>query len=59
MQQTTPLQAGSKNRVHVEIPWMKRWEHAAKLERAAMEDDHATRLSRIDYITGLEELEFR
>ena len=56
MQQTTPLQAGSKNRVHVEIPWMKRWEHAAKLERAAMEDDHA---NRIDYITVLEELEFR
>ena len=59
MQQTTPLQTGSKNRVHLDIPWMKRWEMTAKLERAEMEEDHAARLNRIDYITVLEELEFR
>ena len=59
MEQTIPVQSGTNHPIPLEIPWMKRWEKADGPERALAEEDHAARLVRIDYMTMLEELEFR
>ncbi len=59
MEQTIPVQSGSNHPIPLEIPWMKRWEKADGPERAPAEEDHAARRVRIDYMTMLEELEFR
>ena len=58
-EQTTAAGAGEKRRVELDIPWMHRWDRQPDRESSAAEEDHALRLIRIDYMTMLQELEFR
>ncbi len=58
-EQTTPVRSGSDHPLSPEIPWMQFWEKKPERERTADEEDRTTRLVRIDYVTMLEELEFR
>ena len=57
MEQAVPVKSGPNRPTGPEIPWMKLWEK--KSVRDVSEEDSMTRLVRIDFVTMLEELEFR
>ena len=56
-EQANSGRSGTARPASPEIPWMKRWEKKPGRESAA--EDRTTRLVRVDYMTMLEELEFR
>lgn len=57
--QTMQTPVEPNHQASLDIPWMRLWEKKSERERASVREDLQTRLVNIDYMTMLEELEFR
>lgn len=57
-QRLPQVQAEPACKAALDIPWLRRWEHRSAAKTPKDKEDLYTRLSNIEYMNMLEELEF-